>query len=177
MDGVDFLALITLISNILYILLLPLLIWQIWTKKTQLLYFFRKHALLFSLLISAVATFGSLYFSEVRGFTPCKLCWYQRIFMYPLPIILMVAMWKKIKGVFFIILPLVLVGGLIAFNHYMLQINPSLFAPCSTDEAVSCAGRAFTHYGYITIPWMSFSAFFYIFSLAMLLLAEKQRAK
>lgn len=111
-------------------------------------------------IVSATATLGSLFLSEVAHFEPCKLCWFQRIFMYPLPILIGVALWKKTKDVWQYVLPLSVIGGVIAIYHYYYQLNPQALIPCSTvGFSVSCSERFFTHFGYITIPWMSFSAF------------------
>jgi len=163
MDGVKFLALLTLLSNIFLGIFIVLFISKylvkskLWSRVWSIL---TKNSLKLSFVVALTATLGSLYFSEVRGFTPCILCWYQRIFMYPLSIILGVALWKKTKDVWLYVLPLSLIGALIAAYHYYLQVTPTAIAPCSTTGfSVSCNERFFTYFGYITIPWMSLSAF------------------
>ncbi|OGM18933.1 hypothetical protein A2686_03920 [Candidatus Woesebacteria bacterium RIFCSPHIGHO2_01_FULL_38_10] len=135
---------------------------------------FRGKETVFSLIVSITATLGSLYFSEVADFTPCKLCWYQRIFMYPLPFIFASALIKKTKEVWNFVLPLSIVGAIIAAYHYYLQINPDALAPCSAiGFSVSCSDRFITYFGYITIPWMSLSAFLLI-SFFMLILKNNK---
>jgi disulfide bond formation protein DsbB len=122
-----------------------------------------------ALLVSATATLGSLYFSEIAGFEPCKLCWLQRIFMYPLPIIFGIALWNGLKDSFKYVIPLSVIGMAIAAYHYYYQITGNPLIPCSTvGFSVSCSERFFTYYGYITIPWMSLSAFTYVFLLGIL---------
>src|SRR3990172_3183057 len=158
------LATLTLLANIATVIFIGLFLLskagfltKIWKKIMQIL---MPRLILLPFIISLVATSGSLYLSEIAHFEPCKLCWYQRIFMYPLPIIFVVAICKKLKDVWQYVLPLSIIGGLIAIYHYYLQINPEALAPCSTTGfSVSCSERFFTYFGYITIPWMSFSIF------------------
>jgi disulfide bond formation protein DsbB len=168
---VSLLALITLVSNVGFLLILLVTIAskfskrlkKVTSKHTKL---FTSNLLILSFMVSLTATLGSLYFSEVANFEPCKLCWIQRIFMYPLPIILGVAIYKKLNDVWNYVIPLSLVGVLIAAYHYYYQVTGSPLIPCSSvGFSVSCSERFFTHYGYITIPWMSLSAFLYIFFL------------
>lgn len=97
--------------------------------------------------------------------------------MYPLVFILGVAIYKKLKDAWLYVLPLSIIGGFIAIYHYFLQVNPEALAPCSaTGFSVSCSERFFTYFGYITIPWMAFSAFILI-SLFMLLERSKSNSK
>jgi len=171
---ISLLAALTLSSNIAF---LVLLLWfflaksvkglaKSWSKIEKSLSI---KSVRLALLFSATATLGSLYFSEIAGFEPCKLCWLQRIFMYPLPIILGVALWNSLKDSFKYVLPLSAIGLAIAAYHYYYQITGNPLIPCSTvGFSVSCSERFFTYYGYITIPWMSLSAFAYIFLLGLL---------
>jgi len=173
------LSLLTLFANISTLIFIGLFLLskagfltKVWKKIMQVL---MPRLTLLTFIISLVATSGSLYLSEIAHFEPCKLCWYQRIFMYPLPIILMIAIHKKLKDVWQYVLPLSIIGGLIAIYHYYLQISPEALAPCSTTGfSVSCSERFFTYFGYITIPWMSFSIFVVI-SLFMFLERNKSR--
>lgn len=166
--AVSFLALITLVSNIGFLLLLLIIITSKFSKgfKNKTLKhskLFVSKALMMAFTVSLTATLGSLYFSEVAGFEPCKLCWIQRIFMYPLVFITGVAVYKKLKDAWNYVLPLSVLGLAIAAYHYYYQVTGSPLIPCSTvGFSVSCSERFFTYYGYITIPWMSLSAFVYI---------------
>lgn len=168
------LSLLTLLSNIALVLFIPLYFigkkikyWKILEK------IFKNRGLLFAFIVSLSSTLGSLYFSEVASFEPCKLCWLQRVFMYPLPIILGVALFKKTRDVFYYALPLSVIGGLLALYHYILQMSANPLAPCSTiGFSVSCSERFFTYYGYITIPFMSLTGFVVI-SLLLLLTSER----
>ncbi len=123
------------------------------------------HALLLMLIISLSATIGSLFFSEIAGWTPCKLCWFQRIFMYPQVFLLAYAIWKKDRGIAPYILMLSIIGLLIAAWHYGEQVqlalnplDPDLTKPCD-QTGVSCARTPFFNFGYITIPMMALTAF------------------
>jgi len=119
--------------------------------------FFSDNALVFSFFVALFAMSGSLFFSEIAHFVPCKLCWYQRICMYPQVLLLGIANLKNDWGIKRYVLPLSIVGAVIAAYHYLLQMSP-IPLPCS-DEIVSCAAKQVGYFGYITIPLMSFTAF------------------
>ncbi len=117
---------------------------------------------LFAFIVATVATVGSLFYSEVAQYEPCKFCWFQRIFMYPL--VLLLGMFLDSRDRKIIARPamvLAIIGGIIALYHYYIQLSPaSALVPCSAvGVSVSCTSREFTHLGYITIPMMSLTAF------------------
>lgn len=116
-------------------------------------------SLLLAWIAAIIATLGSLYFSEVMHFIPCTLCWYQRIFMYPLAIILGVAVYRNDKGIYKYALPLSIIGLLIAGYHTLLQRIPYLqqFEMCSTG--VPCSKDYINWLGFITIPLLALIAF------------------
>ena len=113
-------------------------------------------------LQAVVATSGSLYFSEVLGWRPCALCWYQRVLMYPLSIILLVGWLKKDKGVVAYALPLALLGLGVALYHNLLQwgIIPEQLSNCVVG--VPCVSKYRGWLGFITIPLLSLTAFWVI---------------
>lgn len=123
-------------------------------KMTQ---FIQEYGLIFSFFIALIAMSGSLFFSEVAHFIPCKLCWYQRICMYPQVLILGIAAVKNDFKIKKYLLPLSAIGAIIAAYHYLLQMSP-IPLPCS-DEVANCALKQFAFFGYITIPLMSLTAF------------------
>ncbi|OIK15481.1 disulfide oxidoreductase [Bacillus sp. MUM 116] len=106
-----------------------------------------------------IATLGSLYFSEVRHFIPCTLCWYQRIFMYPLVIILGIAGYRNDLTIYRYVLPLSIIGMLISGYHTVLQKIPYLqqFEMCTSG--VPCSKDYLNWLGFITIPLLAFAAF------------------
>ncbi|OIU71988.1 disulfide oxidoreductase [Rossellomorea aquimaris] len=110
-------------------------------------------------LVSIIATLGSLYFSEVKGFIPCELCWYQRIFMYPLTLILGVATFKNDAALKQIVLPMSIIGGIISVFHYMEQKIPGFggIKPCASG--VPCNSEYINWLGFITIPFLAMTAF------------------
>lgn len=110
-------------------------------------------------LQALVATLGSLYFSEIAKFTPCVLCWYQRIAMYPLVAIILVGMLLKDKRLPLYVLPVALIGWGISIYHNLLyyKILPESIAPCV--NGVSCTTKFFAWFGFITIPFLSLTAF------------------
>ena len=112
--------------------------------------------------ITLLAIVGSLYFSFVLGFPPCVLCWYQRIFMYPLVAIIAVGIILKDKKASYYVLPLSIIGGVIALYHNLLyySIIPESLAPCISG--VSCTTKFIEYFGFVTIPFLSFISFMII---------------
>ena len=114
-----------------------------------------------------IATLGSLFFSEILHLPPCVLCWYQRILMYPLVWIIAVGIIKKDKNLALYVLPLSIIGSLIALYHTLLQANiiPESVAPCV--QGISCTTVQIRLLGIFTIPSLSLIAFI-IVSLCMI---------
>ncbi len=118
-----------------------------------------KNALYIALVQAVVAFLGSMYFSNIAGFPPCVLCWYQRILMFPLSIALIVGILRKDSGVHLYILPPAIIGWVIALYHNLLyyKIISDALAPCATG--VSCTTKFIEYFGFVTIPLLSFIAF------------------
>ncbi|HUD45049.1 MAG TPA: disulfide bond formation protein B [Patescibacteria group bacterium] len=115
-----------------------------------------------------IAMCSSLFLSLVLHFTPCTLCWYQRILMYPLVWILAAGIIQKNKKIYFYVLPLSVLGIIIALYHSLLQwgIIPEAITVCTAG--VSCATKNIDFFGFITIPFLSLTAFA-IISLSLFL--------
>lgn len=124
-------------------------------------------------LIAAISTLGSLFFSQVVGYAPCVLCWYQRIFLFPLVLILAVGLFPVDGKVVKYALPLAVAGWLTALYHNLVYagIVPESIQPCS--QGVSCTEEYLDLFGFITIPLLSLLAFSAIITL--LILCKKQR--
>lgn len=123
-----------------------------------------RDALRLAALVALIAMGGSLYFSEVRNFTPCVLCWYQRIAMYPLVAVLAVAALVDDRRVGRYVLPLVGIGAAVSIYHYQLERFPDQESiSCSTE--VPCTTIWFEQFGYITLPMLALSAFALIATL------------
>jgi disulfide bond formation protein DsbB len=121
-------------------------------------------ALLAAFVVATLATVGSLYFSEVAHFEPCRLCWYQRIAMYPLVVILGIAAVRRDPGVRRYAVPLALIGALIATYHYALEWLPWLDSGvCSATTP--CTIVWFRQLGFISLPYLALSAFLLILAL------------
>lgn len=114
--------------------------------------------------VAATATLGSLYLSEIAHLIPCTFCWYQRIAMYPLVILLGIAAWRTDHGIRIYAATLAVVGGAIAAYHRLVQYFPDLGgSTCSTG--VPCTAAYFTEFGFVTIPYMAVSGFLLILAL------------
>ncbi len=109
-----------------------------------------------------LGTASSLYFSEVLNFAPCILCWYQRILMYPLVIILTVGILKKDKLLYWYVLPLSILGMLVSLYQNLLYFNilSEKISPCAVG--VSCTAKFLHILGFLDIPQLSFLGFTFI---------------
>lgn len=116
--------------------------------------------------VAAVATVGSLVYSEVIHFVPCRLCWFQRIFMYPLSIVLLVGAIRRELTVRYYALPLSLIGLAISVYHYLVQLYPGLEGG-SCDPLNPCSARYADVFGFISIPFMAGAGFTLISVLAL----------
>jgi len=122
---------------------------------------FGTSAVTIALLISAVATAGSLYLSEVAHFVPCKLCWYQRIAMYPLPVILGSAVLLRRRDVHVYVIPVAALGSVVSIYHILVERFPRLESSvCDTSNP--CTVIWTRHFGFETIPTMALTAFAFI---------------
>ena len=123
-------------------------------------------------LIAMAALFGSLFFSEVMGLKPCVLCWWQRIFIYPLAVLFLVGMFPKDNkmdhSVVRYTLPLAVIGLGFAIYHYLVYSGfiPESLQPCS--EELSCAEVNLELMGFVTIPMLSIFAYSAIITLLLI---------
>ncbi|WEL23393.1 disulfide oxidoreductase [Candidatus Nanohalovita haloferacivicina] len=109
-------------------------------------------------VLSLIATGGSLYLSNVLGWEPCHLCWFQRIFMYPLVLLTGTGLLLEKDDVAEYALPLVMIGGSISIYHYAVQMLSKVSSGCSTLSA-SCSDKFTYYFGYMTIPMFALTAF------------------
>jgi disulfide bond formation protein DsbB len=124
----------------------------------------RPVALWLAFAIAAISTAGSLYYSEVENFTPCVLCWYQRILMYPLAVILGIAAFRGDHAVKRYAIPLAAIGAVIALYHYQLELFPQQ-SPGVCDIAVPCTARWFEVFGFVSLAFMALTGFLAIIAL------------
>ena len=138
---------------------------------------FDEYGLYLAWLVALVATVGSLYFSEVRHFVPCALCWFQRIFMYPLAILLGIASFKQDKGIVVYALPFTVLGGATAVYHLLEQNVPGFAAPAMCQVGVACSGKYINWLGFISIPVLALTAFVLITAVLVgVALTDRQAA-
>ena len=113
----------------------------------------------FAWLIASASTLGALFFGEVMRLPPCSLCWYQRIFMFPMALILPFGLFPFDRSVVRAALPLAGLGALVAAFHVLLVagIIPERLEPCK--QGVPCSETVIEWFGFVTIPLLSFVAF------------------
>ncbi|MBS4210734.1 disulfide oxidoreductase [Bacillus sp. FJAT-50079] len=129
-----------------------------------------ENMLLFAWVISLVATLGSLYFSEIRQYIPCELCWYQRIFMYPIVLILGIAVVKKQYNAALYSAAFSGIGMFISLYHYAIQKLPAFAKSVPACGLVPCNGQYINWLGFITIPFLALVAFILIFITNVIIL-------
>ncbi|KRG15090.1 2-oxoglutarate dehydrogenase [Virgibacillus soli] len=138
------------------------------TKST-----FQDYILYFAWIVSLVATLGSLFFSEIKGFIPCEFCWYQRILMYPLVVIIGIAVFEHNKNIKKYVLPFSIIGMGVSFYHYLIQKVPGLASVKPCVGGVPCNGQYINWLGFITIPFLALIAFTLITVFMLLLRRTK----
>lgn len=134
-----------------------------WLRRTV-----ANHGQKFALVIAASAMGASLYYSEYVGFLPCEFCWFQRIAMYPLAVLMAVAVATRSRLASRYVLAAAGIGLALSIYHYQLQLFPDQAEVCS--GGVSCAGRYVEEFGFVSIPFMAGCGF-----LAILLLELAER--
>lgn len=123
-------------------------------------------------IVALTATLGSLYFSEIRGFIPCTLCWWQRILMYPMSITLGVATFRGDARGWAYAQPLSLTGLAVSTHHYLIQKIPGYGPAAACNSGVPCHAEYIEWAGFITIPFLAGTAFLLI---SVLLLTHATR--
>ncbi len=172
----------TLVSNVAFVFFLVCYFASREFKKGthKVLSKFSVHILTF---LSLSAVVGSLVYSNVIGFPPCDLCWIQRIFMYPIPLLGLTSLFRnykeknkeknqeKNKEALYFSIPLAVLGGMVALYHSYTNLGGGSLLPC-TAEGGACSKLYVLEYGYITIPFMALSLFVYILTIAIISLRK-----
>lgn len=126
-------------------------------------------------LVATASTLGALFFGEVMHLPPCVLCWYQRIFMFPLTLILPIGLFPLDRKVIRCGLVLAVPGGLVALFHQLLVagVVPESIKPC--EQGVPCSQTVISWFGFLTIPLLSVTAFVVV--VALLVAAHSRSSK
>ncbi len=157
------LSALTVIGQVYCLVVLALLLLR--KTNNKFMSWVGRRGVLIGAVAALAATMGSLAYSDIIGYNPCKFCWWQRIFMYPQVLLLGLAalprgMYRRAAAYYGIIFSSI--GAIIAFWHYLIQ-RGVLEAGCPVvGYSVSCAKIFVMNFGYITIPLMAFTAFLMI---------------
>ncbi len=153
-----------LISHFVFIFLLLALIFKnSWGRSVVA--WVGKHSILLGFLVALASISGSLFYSEIVGYPPCVLCWWQRVFLYPQVILFGAALLKKRNDVFVFSVPLVVLSAIVSFYHEYVYLGGTSLLPC-TALGGACSKIYVLAYGYITIPMMSLTAALFLILLA-----------
>jgi disulfide bond formation protein DsbB len=173
------LAAAAIVVQVLLAIVLVVAIAAIWSRSARRVLIEARESLLGTELwiawgFALVATAGSLFFSEVSEFIPCRLCWFQRIGMYPLAAILLIAAVRRdTRGGALYGLPLALFGAIVAIYHIYIEYHPEAeTAACKIGAP--CATKWIDKLGYITIPVLALTAFLAIITLLSMALSRSR---
>ncbi len=173
------LAAAAIVLQVVLAIVLVVAVAAIWSERAKRLLVTARDTLLggelwFAWGIAAVATAGSLFFSEVSQFIPCRLCWFQRIGMYPLAAILLIAAIRRdTRGGALYGLPLVVFGAIVSIYHIYIEHHPEA-ETASCKIGAPCATKWIDKLGYITIPTLALTAFL---AIGVLLAAALSRSR
>ncbi len=160
----SFLPFLTLSAHILFVVVfVSILFRDSWGRSVT--NWVGKRATLLVFLVSLFALVGSLFYSNFLGFSPCELCWWQRIFLYPIPVITGIALWKKESNALVYAVPLAIIAGVIALYHSYVNLGGVSVLPC-TAVGGECSKLYVMAFGYITIPMMSLTIALYVLLIA-----------
>ncbi len=128
--------------------------------------FVDKHFLPISFLLALFASIFPLVYSEIIHFPPCVLCWWQRVFMFPLVLMFGVALWDKDRRVIRYVLPLLCAGFLVSvYQNFFYYFGEKSNVPCDAS-GVSCYQHLVSVFGgYISIPMLALTVFFVLLTL------------
>ncbi len=144
-------------------------------RKHTIVDIISKHGILLAFLVALFSTLGSLFYSQIAGFEPCDLCWFQRIFMYPGVVLLGLALLKKDSRIVDYMLSLSVIGFLISLYHNYIYYGGNGSSCQVFGRGVSCVKRYVFEFGYVTIPMMAATSFLLV--IVCLLLHKAYRKK
>ena len=162
-------ALGTILLDIASVVEIAIVIRNAWREQTELIRFLQTYGLFIIFILSVTSIAGTLILQYADALAPCLLCWWQRVFMYPIGFISGIALFrgKKLSDIAEYVFALSFVGALIALYQHLLQVLPSgSLIPC--DASGDCAVRTVFEFGFVTLPWMAFTAFLVIGLIALI---------
>lgn len=173
------------VAQLTQILALGTIVLQI-SSILLILFFFRKEARAFiaytlqyglhvTAALSVAGTILTLVYSDIFGFVPCGLCWFERICLYPIALISTLALLKGDRSIYTYTVPLSGIGALISLYHHYLQMGGSAVLGCPAAGA-DCAKRIIFEFGYITFPLMAFSLFVMLCVIGLINIYRKDGA-
>lgn len=157
---------LTLFSHFVFIYLILAFIF----KKSwggDIIKFIGKYGIILSFITALSAVIGSMIYSNVVGYEPCELCWWQRIFIYPQAILFLIAWIKKDRKIFTYTIWLAILGALVGTYHSFINLGGHSPLPCAAEGA-ACAKVFVFEYGYITIPMMSLTISAFLILIALI---------
>ncbi|MCS6828060.1 MAG: disulfide oxidoreductase [Caldilinea sp.] len=129
-----------------------------------------RNSLYIALIAAWVAMCGSLYFSEVRGYVPCVLCWYQRILMYPLAGFIAIGLLRRDSNLPYYVLPFSVFGLSMSTYHYLLEKTDLFAGSAVCTQGVSCTTQWINWFGFVTIPFLALIGFLIITLMSIIAL-------
>ncbi|MEI8175019.1 MAG: disulfide bond formation protein B [bacterium] len=137
-------------------------------RKNKFLDFIDKHYLTLGFIFSLFASLTSLIYSEIIHFLPCQLCWYQRIFLFPLVFIFAIAIWYKDRKIVKYVLPLLSIGFVVSiYQNFFYYFGENSSLPCYAS-VVSCYQQLVSEFGrYISIPMLALTIFFALLAIVL----------
>src|SRR5436189_1662418 len=175
-DVVVLLAVLGVVGQVVFVVLLAiglLALFGIRRPLTQVRLWLEGYELWLAFLVAALATGGSLFFSEIAHFIPCELCWYQRICMYPLSITTLLAALADDRRTARYLLPLPLVGAGVSVYHLLVENQIVGEAQtCRISAPGGCALKWINEFSYVTIPTLALTGFALIFAFLLVAAAR-----
>ena len=153
-DVVSTLAGLGLIGQVLFVVLLLALL----VARDALRRLVWGYELWLAFVVAAIATGGSLFFSEVAGFVPCEMCWFQRICMYPLSLLTLFLAWHGDNRSARYLVPFPVIGAGVSVYHLLIE-NHVVSTPAQCQVATGCTVKWIDYFGYMTIPTLALTAF------------------
>jgi disulfide bond formation protein DsbB len=151
---VSLLAVLGLVGEVLVVVLAVLLL----VARDRVRAWFWGYELWAAFLVAAIATGGSLFLSEVAGYIPCEMCWYQRICMYPLSLLTLFAAYHRDYRFARYLLPFPVIGACVSIYHLLIE-NKVVATPQACQVGAGCAVKWINYFGYLTIPTLALTGF------------------